>query len=140
MANKNLELAQEWFNKAKADIDFARIGFKETEHYGQVCFLCQQAVEKYLKGFLVAKGIKPKKIHSTATLVRKCAQISKEFSDFISLCKILDRYYIPTRYPVLSAALYKKEDAQEALQILDGIVNLVNKLLKIYPAFFRGIK
>lgn len=45
------QLAQEWFKKAQADIDFAKLGFKETEHYGQVCFLCQQAVEKYLKGF-----------------------------------------------------------------------------------------
>jgi HEPN domain-containing protein len=52
--NGALTLAKEWFVKAKADLDFAKLGFKETKHYGQICFLCQQAVEKYLKGFLVA--------------------------------------------------------------------------------------
>lgn len=50
MADNYRNLADEWFEKARADVDFARIGFKETEHYGQVCFLCQQAAEKYLKG------------------------------------------------------------------------------------------
>ena len=33
-------------------------------------------VEKYLKGFLVASGIKPKKIHTTATLTKQCAEIN----------------------------------------------------------------
>lgn len=33
MANNNLKLAKEWLEKAKADIDFAKIGLKETEYY-----------------------------------------------------------------------------------------------------------
>lgn len=75
MVNNNLELAYEWFKKAKADIDFAKIGFKETEHYGEVCFLCQQAAEKYLKGYLVANGVNPPRIHSVASLTVKCSKI-----------------------------------------------------------------
>lgn len=27
-------LAKEWFDKAEVDMTFARIGIKETEHYG----------------------------------------------------------------------------------------------------------
>lgn len=125
MANNSLKLAREWFEKAKADIDFAKIGFKETEHYGQVCFLCQQAAEKYLKGFLVSKGIKPPKIHSVATLASKSAKPVKEFKNILPQCKILDRYYIPTRYPVVIGLTFKKQDAQEALCILSKIINLI---------------
>ncbi len=125
MANNNVNLSSEWFKKAKADIDFAEIGFKETKHYGQVCFLCQQAAEKYLKGFLVAKGIKPQKIHSVATLALKCAKLEKAFGKIIPICKVLDRYYIPTRYPVAIGLIFKKEDSQEALRILSEIINLI---------------
>jgi len=127
MVNNNLRLAGEWFKKAKADIDFAKIGIKETQHYGQVCFLCQQAAEKYLKGFLVANGIKPPRIHSVTTLANRCIKITQKFTDLIPKCKILDRYYIPTRYPIAIGLTFKKEDAQEALCILSKIIKVVER-------------
>lgn len=129
MANNNLKLANEWFKKAKADIDFAKIGLKETEHYGQVCFLCQQAAKKYLKGFLEANRIKPPRIHSVATLATKCIKITGKFKNLVPKCKILDRYYIPTRYPVAIGLIFKKEDAQEALRILSRLIELVEDSL-----------
>lgn len=127
--NNSIKLAAEWFKKAKADIDFAKLGFRETEHFGQVCFLCQQAAEKYLKGFLVSKRIKPPKIHSLAALVKKCSKIDKEFEGLLDKCKLLDRYYIPTRYPVAVNLLFKKEDAELSLQILSELVELVESLI-----------
>lgn len=128
MAGDYRKLANEWFKKAEADIDFANMGFKETQHYGQVCFLCQQAAEKYLKGMLVANGIKPPKIHSVAALAVKCGKsVDKKIIDLIPDCKILDRYYIPTRYPVAAGLIFKKEDAQKALFILEEIVSFVEK-------------
>lgn len=95
-------LTQEWFSKAEADIDFAKLGFKETEHYGQVC---------------------------TATLARKCSLVNKEFKRFIRPCKALDRHYIPPRYPVAIAILYRKQDAKEALEFADSVIGSVISLL-----------
>jgi HEPN domain-containing protein len=129
MANSNnFKLAEEWFTKARADIDFAKIGIRETEHYGQVCFLCQQAAEKYLKGLLVAHGLKPPKIHSVATLAAKCSKFTKELGTVLAKCKLLDRYYIPTRYPVATGLIFKKEDALGALSILTEIIEVVEKV------------
>jgi HEPN domain-containing protein len=127
MVDKKALLAKEWFKKAAADIDFAELGYKDTEHYGQVCFLCQQASEKYLKGFLVAKGVKPKRIHSLAALALKCSEYVEAFKSFMPKLKILDRYYIPARYPVMISLKFKKQDATEALRILHDIVDLVVK-------------
>ncbi|HLD82772.1 MAG TPA: HEPN domain-containing protein [Candidatus Omnitrophota bacterium] len=124
------KLAQEWFKKAQADIDFANLGLRETEHYGEVCFLCQQAAEKYLKGFLVANNIAPKKIHSTAALITKCASINREFNELVDQCKVLDRYYIPPRYPVPAKIQYHKQDAREAIETTESIIALVLRLLK----------
>jgi len=130
MDEKSQQLASEWFEKAQADLDFARLGFKETKHYGEVCFLCQQVVEKYLKGFLVAMCKRPRKIHSVGALAKSCAKFNKEFGDLISKCKILDRYYIPPRYPVPSRIRYYKKDAKEAIEIAEVIVRLIKRLLR----------
>ncbi len=37
MANSDsLRLAKEWFEKGKADLDFAEIGFRETKHLRRI--------------------------------------------------------------------------------------------------------
>ena len=47
-------LARRWFQKAENDLLNVQNNLK-AEHYASdtVCFHCQQAVEKYLKGFLL---------------------------------------------------------------------------------------
>lgn len=131
MDKNSLQLADEWFKKAQADLDFARIGLKETNHYGQVCFFCQQVVEKYLKGFLVAHQRKFRKIHHTSSLIKRCINIDQRFEKFTEKCKILDSYYIPTRYPVPWEEKYTKKDAENSLKIAESIVKLVRDGLKL---------
>ena len=78
------------------DYEFAELGLRETEHYGQICFLAQQAAEKYLKGFLIAFKTSPKKIHSIAILAQECSKLYPDFKEFIQKGKTLDRYYTYT--------------------------------------------
>jgi len=130
MKKSSLKLAGEWFKKAQPDLDFAGMGLKETNHFGQVCFFCQQAVEKYLKGFLTAFDCNFSKIHQTAILIKKCAGIDKRFGSLLKECKILDRYYIPTRYPVPWQENYTKTDARQALKISERIIDLITTILK----------
>lgn len=42
---------EEWFKMAKKDLNGARILYEHGGDNGIVCFHCQQAIEKYLKGF-----------------------------------------------------------------------------------------
>ncbi len=54
LGNHNKKLAQEWFDIGDDEFDFASAAFKDFGgFYPQICFQCQQGVEKYLKGFLV---------------------------------------------------------------------------------------
>jgi HEPN domain-containing protein len=128
-ANNAKKLAQEWFDKGDADIEFARLGFGETEHFGQVCFLSQQAIEKYLKGFLVAKAKVPKRIHSISALIKECVKLDRRFSKFAESSKTIDSYYIPTRYPVGLPHDFSKSDGKKAISIADEIIELVNELV-----------
>ncbi len=58
--NKNHQkLAQEWFDKAEEDLGTAKLLLKEKTYPASICFHSHQAVEKYLKGFLVYCGKNP---------------------------------------------------------------------------------
>jgi len=86
--------------------------------YNQVCFHAQQAVEKALKGVLENKKMVPPKTHKLADLLSKLPEIQGDVKENISL---LDRFYIPTRYPdALPGQLFNglpgKKDAEEALE------------------------
>ncbi len=45
-----------------------------------VCFHCQQAVEKFLKAFLIANGVEIKKTHNIEYLLAECADFDRDFS------------------------------------------------------------
>ncbi|MEA3283008.1 MAG: HEPN domain-containing protein [Euryarchaeota archaeon] len=43
-----------------------------------VCFHCQQAVEKYLKAFMVKHQIEFPKTHSVMTLINLCSKVTTQ--------------------------------------------------------------
>ena len=49
-------ITQEWLGKARSDYLFAEASLKEfSGFYSQICILCHDAVEKYLKTFLLLR-------------------------------------------------------------------------------------
>ena len=130
MKKNNPQLAQGWFTIGNNELGFARAGLEDLDaFYPQICFLCHQAVEKYLKGFLVYNGVNFPKIHDLTELAKLCAKINKGFSQFLGKADILSQYYIVSRYPVEYPPASKKE-AEEALEIADKLINFIQKKLK----------
>lgn len=125
----NKKLAQEWFDIADNELGFAKAGLGELNaFYPQICFLCQQAVEKYLKGFLVYHKRKFPKIHDLAQLLKLCAKIDKNLLKFLEEIDTLSQYYLVSRYP-LEYPPAKKEQAKEALDIAESIINFIRTKL-----------
>ncbi len=50
------QVAKEWIERGKHDLEVAKILLAEEEYSDVVLFHIHQAVEKYLKGFLIYKG------------------------------------------------------------------------------------
>jgi HEPN domain-containing protein len=97
MAN---ETALRWFEYADADLDSANIlKAAYRPHKEIICFLCQQAVEKYLKGFLCAQGIFPQKIHVLETLCASCSDFDSAFDAIAKDCAYLSPFAVQARYP-----------------------------------------
>ncbi|MBI3636685.1 MAG: HEPN domain-containing protein [Candidatus Rokubacteria bacterium] len=64
--------------------------------YRQACFHSQQAVEKALKAFLLARRGTYPKSHSLEQLL--LVDTGNELVDWRDRFRILDQFYLPTRY------------------------------------------
>ena len=123
-------LAKEWFEKASHDLDEAYLSLNSGGWADIICFHCQQAAEKYLKGYLVNKGINVGKmrklqIHDLTNLWNECYKLDQTFASVEEECIILNPYYIEPRYPLGAPKVYTKKETEEALQATEKIVSFV---------------
>lgn len=75
---RNKKLILGWLRKAEDDLAFAESSFKETEFYDHICFLSEQAVEKYLKAIIIiSKGrlSKKERTHNLIYLSNLCKKL-----------------------------------------------------------------
>jgi HEPN domain-containing protein len=94
------EEVKEWLRLADDDLDSARILNKSVrKHYAIICYHCAQAVEKYLKGYLVYNEIIPKKTHDLLFLNNLCIELDKDFEEIITECGYVNRFAKDIRYP-----------------------------------------
>ena len=100
MEHDEIEEGRRWLLQAKQDLDDARYNL-EGERYHLACFLSQQSAEKALKAFLYAQGEKMVWWHSVAELCKRAASFDRSLEEIRRKVATLDKYYIPTRYPVL---------------------------------------
>jgi len=99
-----------WIEKADEDLNFARASLKEgLEFYPQICFLLQQAVEKYLKAYIVANELDFQKIHDLGRLIKICGKKDSEFNQYFDKVVDLSTYYIETRYPDFEIQINKAQ-------------------------------
>lgn len=71
----------------------------QIEYTYSICFHSQQAVEKYLKAYLVHLNIVFKKTHSLSYLLDLINEIDKVADKMYSRAEILDSYAVEMRYP-----------------------------------------
>jgi HEPN domain-containing protein len=112
--DKQAEL-QQWLEIADSDLSLAEFSAEKMwpVPYAIICFHCQQAVEKYLKWFLVMYDIEPPKIHDLEELLKLCATIKPQFSAIYEKCSVLSGYAVQSRYPNEIHA--EKHDMDKAL-------------------------
>lgn len=88
-----------------ADRDWKRVGNRLSDDDPEDAgFHLQQAIEKYLKAFLLANGWKLEKTHELSTLLKKAELYKPELGIFIDLCERIENYYFVERYPLFLEA------------------------------------
>jgi HEPN domain-containing protein len=113
-----------WLRFASEDLQMAEFALEE-QIYNQVCFHSQQCAEKSVKGLLLAQGISPPRTHSLGDLLPLLKRNPFRLAQLN--IQLLDRFYIPTRYPdalpgALPDGLPGYNDAIEAISIAREIL------------------
>lgn len=121
---------RDWMEKAGHDLEDAQRLLENNGYTDTICFHAQQAAEKYLKAYLVYRGVNPRAIHHLEELAKDCLRFDKEFECLLDECLLLSRYYIETRYPPLVPIDYSKKEAGRAIEMAERIVLFVEKKMK----------
>jgi len=115
---------------ADDDFRFAETNLKGgSEFYAQICFHFQQAAEKYLKAYIIGKGIEFEKVHDLVHLLKSCSGFEPAFAVLKEDCILLNTAYIETRYPVHWPTEYTKEAAEQARSAAVNIALMVRHQL-----------
>lgn len=99
------------------------------------CFTAEQTAQAALKAFLVSRGRRFLTIHSVAELARQCAKFDPAFGGLVNAGRVLDKYYLSTRYPdtlpfpAVPSESFEEEDARQALAYAEEAVALVQSKL-----------
>jgi HEPN domain-containing protein len=124
----------EWIRYADRDLRAAELllqGEKPLLENG--LFSCQQAVEKWLKAWLIWQGIAFPKIHDLKKIGKLCVQAEPDLSELAESVSELTDFATVYRYPGAELAL----DAAEAIAWLDLTRRARAELLSRMPPAVR---
>ncbi len=117
----------DWFAQGDMDIRSADILLAQDGPLPVIAFHVQQAVEKYLKGFLLHTGWPLRRIHDLETLVQEAIARDADFAPFLAPCQRITEYYIETRYPIGVHTLLRQETVAADLETARQLIALVRR-------------
>lgn len=126
------ERSRDWLNQAKRDLENAR--WEHSGGYYEWCaFVCQQAAEKGVKAVYQKFGGEAWG-HSLVNLLSGLQEKVAIDDAVLAAGRMLDRYYIPARYPNgweagMPMDYYTKEDAEGAIACAETILRVCERLL-----------
>jgi HEPN domain-containing protein len=123
-----LDYAREWLHFAEMDLSSAEYLLGQRPLPIEIiCFHCQQAAEKSLKGFLAGKNVRPPKTHNLLELCRLCTENGLEVKTITSACDVLNNYSVQPRYPY--ELVIAPEDVPLAIKHARAILSFVRPLI-----------
>jgi len=125
------ELIRNWIDKAEKDLLTAE--HESTFEDGvieNICFHSQQAVEKYIKAYLIYLDIPFTKTHEIGELITKCEEKDPQIKEYKEEADLLTDYAVEVRYPdeLFEISL---DDSKYAIELAKKIKNYVLDKIKI---------
>ena len=124
---KNRYQAQRWLQTAEEDLKAAQV-LMTAGLYAQACFYAQQSAEKAVKALWYEVDADPWG-HSVQRLVREFPLATEidNLEDWIEQGALLDKFYIPTRYPnglpdLTPGQVYRLSDAERGLKAAESLL------------------
>jgi len=127
MSGDNLDVSK-WIKYALSDYSTAinLVRLHNPVPIEIVCYHCQQAAEKILKAYAIAKNKTLVKTHDLVVLLNQCRQHSVEFDNYAKPCMSLTTYASLSRYP--SNVDITKQQMDTALKDIHDIIDFMISL------------
>ena len=120
---------EQWLEKADHDLIAAKVIIDIQPIILDIaCFHCQQAVEKYLKTYLVFKKQKFPKTHNLDLLLKNCIDLDSAFVA-IDLLNLED-FAVRSRYPH-DSIIPTTEETEHFYQLALAVKTLVLRVVKL---------
>ncbi len=122
-----------WLTQASHDLHAARAN-RDVGRHSLACFLCQQAAEKAVVGYLYNQGAEHVWGHALADLCEDAKAFDQSFEFIKSIAVILDRHYLGALYPQTLPGgapcdAYEAIDSERSLEIAQDVLNGVHERL-----------
>ena len=127
MKRQDSKICEEWFKKADDDFKVAKLIFRDGGFMDIVGYHLHQAIEKYLKGFLVYNNQEYPLIHNLVALLKKCAQFDEHIMDYNAECKRMNSYFIEAKYPMDIPQDYPKDEIRKAIEETEFLIKYIRK-------------
>jgi len=126
MQRKESEYPNDWFRIGDRELRRAKnlLDLKDLEGAG---VNIQQAVEKYLKGYLLSKGWQLRKTHDLEVLLNEAIAHDRSFEEFRTACMKMTEYYIEERYPFTVPSPLTEEEIKESLGAAEKLIDKIKK-------------
>jgi HEPN domain-containing protein len=127
MRGSESSYAQDWFARAQADMRRVNI-LLQADDLEDAAFHLQQAIEKYLKGYLLERGWVLERTHNLPALLNEAVRYNENLERFRPLCQRVTEYYLEHRYPIFLTSQLTVEEIITALaQAQDMVQEILNK-------------
>lgn len=132
------DAAHRWMEQAEHNLEVTKLHI-QNGFWSDTCFMAEQTAQVALKAYLYGQGERFIPIHSVYELVLECEKKDSAFGSAIEWGKVLDKYYIPSRYPDALAPpgvpykVFTETEARQALTHAGEIVQLVKARIPQAP-------
>ena len=120
---------QDWFAKAQQDVRTVEILLREEGDAEVAGFHLQQAVEKYLKGYLLSQGWELQRIHNLEVLLNEAIRFEPELERFRDLCEEATDLYTLERYPFFVSPGITLEGISRLLPLLRQLMEQIKEIV-----------
>ena len=122
----NKSEVDEWIKYGNMDLESAKylLNMKPLP-FEIICYHCQQAVEKYIKAYIVSCDEELNKIHDLIELNKICKKHDEDFEQMDIMCSELNNYSVIIRYPFHTLDL-EETDVISAIKYAEQIREFVN--------------
>jgi HEPN domain-containing protein len=123
--NEQVNEIKQWIIKGDHDLGTAKITYLHIPEYiDTVTFHCQQAVEKYLKAYLIFQSTTFRFSHDLVYLLELINQNDSDFEEYYDSVSELQGYAVEIRYPNETIYL-SNEKVEKAISIAKIVRELV---------------